>query len=232
MITNNKNRKTERYSNQDIVIGILVFGSIWGLLEATLGGFLNMIIFPNKGAIMAGIGVAIMGASLAIYRKPAMAFAIGIVAASFKLLNVWIFVPISYANIVNPAMAIVLESMTFTLVAIPLKDRMSRNSLAGIGAGALAGIITATAFFYFALYVTRSPILERMGVSGVGQYLAGNGVVQAVFYGIFLPIGYQLGNRLTRISLTSLSRPFYYGASAAIICLCWGIAALATAWGL
>ena len=232
MITNNKNRKAERYSNQDIVIGILVFGSIWGLLEATLGGFLNMIIFPNKGAIMAGIGVAIMGASLAIYRKPAMAISIGVVAASFKLLNVWIFVPVSYANIANPAMAIVLESLTFTLVAVPLKDRMSRNFLVGIGAGALAGIITATAFFYFALYVTRSPILERMGVSGVGQYLTGNGVVQAVFYGIFLPIGYQLGNRLMRISLTSLSRPLSDGASAAIICLCWGIAALAAVWGL
>lgn len=35
-----------------LVIGILVFGSIWGFLEATLGGFLHMIIFPNKGAIM------------------------------------------------------------------------------------------------------------------------------------------------------------------------------------
>ncbi len=67
-----------------LVIGALVFGSIWGFLEATLGGFLNLIIFPNKGAIMGGIGMAIMGAALAIYRKPAMLPGIGIVAASFK----------------------------------------------------------------------------------------------------------------------------------------------------
>ncbi len=64
-----------------IIIGILVFGSIWGFLEATLGGFLHMIIFPNKGAIMSGIGVAIMASALTIYRKPVMLPGIGIVAA-------------------------------------------------------------------------------------------------------------------------------------------------------
>ena len=50
---------TNRASNNivSIVIGIIVFGSIWGFFEATLGGFLNMIIFPNKGAIMGGIGM-------------------------------------------------------------------------------------------------------------------------------------------------------------------------------
>ena len=43
-----------------LIVGVAVFGSIWGLLEATLGGFLHLIIFPNKGAIMAGIGMAII----------------------------------------------------------------------------------------------------------------------------------------------------------------------------
>jgi len=74
-----------------VLIGILVFGSIWGLLEATLGGFLHLIIFPNKGAIMGGIGVALMASALAIYKKPGMLLGIGIVAASFKLLDVWLF---------------------------------------------------------------------------------------------------------------------------------------------
>ena len=33
------------------LIGVVVFGSIWGLVEATLGGFLHLIHFPYKGAI-------------------------------------------------------------------------------------------------------------------------------------------------------------------------------------
>ena len=102
-----------------LIIGILVFGSIWGFLEATLGGFLHMIVFPNKGAIMAGIGVAIMGSALAIYRKPSMTVGIGIVAAAFKLLDVWLFaLPIASIHIINPAMAIIFESLAFSLVAV------------------------------------------------------------------------------------------------------------------
>jgi len=63
-----ESRHSKRQGVIYIVIGILVFGSIWGFLEATLGGFLHMIIFPNKGAIMGGIGVAIMASALAIYK--------------------------------------------------------------------------------------------------------------------------------------------------------------------
>ena len=35
-------RLSDRRSLLHLIIGILVFGSIWGLLEATLGGFLHM----------------------------------------------------------------------------------------------------------------------------------------------------------------------------------------------
>ncbi|MFC1917086.1 hypothetical protein ACFLXH_00330 [Chloroflexota bacterium] len=229
---NRENKPTTGHSTQDIIIAILVFGSIWGFLEATLGGFLNLIIFPNKGAIMAGIGVAIMGMALAIYRRPSMAPAIGMVAASFKLLNVWIFVPVSYVHIVNPATAIFLESLAFSLVAALLMNRIARNPMVGVGAGALAGIITAAAFVYFALYVTNSPLLQRLGVSGPVQFIAGSGLVQAAFFGIFLPIGYQLGERLAGIRLVSMSRPRYYAASAAVICLCWAVSAIVVAAGL
>jgi hypothetical protein len=118
MEQDSKRRDDEWQSLIRVIIGILVFGSIWGLLEATLGGFLNMIVLPNKGAIMGGIGMAIMCAALAIYRKPAMLLGIGIVAASFKWLNSWLlFVPVSAIHIINPAMAIFLESLAFSLVA-------------------------------------------------------------------------------------------------------------------
>jgi len=227
------NTESKQHSGIDIIIGILVFGSIWGLLEATLGGFLNMIIFPNKGAIMAGIGVAIMGMALAVYRKPSMTFGIGIVAASFKLLNVWIFVPVSYVHIINPAMAIVTESLAFSLVVAFLMNRIAKNNLVGVGAGALAGIVTATAYVYFALYVMHAPLLERMGVSGPAQFIAANGLVQAAFFGIFLPAGYRIGEKLaTRTSLVSITRPLYYATSAAVVCLCWGVSAIAIVAGL
>ncbi|MFC1943252.1 hypothetical protein ACFLWO_01565 [Chloroflexota bacterium] len=218
-----------------IIIGILLFGSIWGFFEATLGGFLNMIIFPNKGAIMSGIGVAVMGGALAIYRKPSMLPGIGIVAASFKLLNVGLlFVPISAIYIINPAMAIIFESLAFCLVAVFVMNRMAKNAFYGIGAGFLAGLMSAAAYVYFAVYAMHAPLFERMGVNSVGGFIVNQGLVQAAFFGILLPLGYLVGERLAAKTFSvSISKPlYYYATSAAIICLCWGISAVTVMAGL
>jgi hypothetical protein len=229
-----RRRDGEWQSWTRVIIGILVFGSIWGLLEATLGGFLNMIIFPNKGAIMGGIGMAIMGAALAIYRKPAMLPGIGIVAASFKWLNAWLlFVPVSAIHIINPAMAIFLESLVFSLVVTFLMYRIDKNVYVGAWAAFLAGLISVTAYGYFSVYIMHAPLFARMGVSSVPEFIAGHGVIQAVFFGMLAPLGYLLGKKLTATSPVFLRRPlYYYATSAAIICVCLVISAIAVQAGL
>ena len=235
MIAKMKEGSTDRQSIIHIVIGILVFGSIWGFLEATLGGFLHLIIFPNKGAIMGGIGVAIMASALAIYKKPTMLPGIGLVAALFKLLDVWIFsLAITSVHIINPAMAIIFESVVFGLVAVFLVDRLARNALVGMGAGAMAGLMSATAYVYFALYVTNSPMLERIGVSTPAGFIAANGVVQAAFWGISLPLGYLVGEKLATMVFPAITRrmPIYYAGSAAVVVFCWAISAIAIMAGL
>jgi len=216
-----------------LIIGILVFGSIWGFLEATLGGFLHMIIFPNKGAIMSGIGVAIMAAALAIYKKPSMLPGIGIIAASFKLLDVWLFaLPAASIHIINPAMAIIFESVAFGLVAVFVMNKIAKNVSIGIGAGILAGLISATAWVYFAIYVMNAPAYARV-VFTAGGFIANQGVAQAAFFGILLPVGYLVGEKLAaKTSLVLTHRPLSYAISAAIVCFCWGISAIATMAGL
>jgi hypothetical protein len=217
-----------------IIIGILVFGSIWGLLEATLGGFLNLIVLPNKGAIMGGIGMAIMGTALAIYRKPAMLPGIGVVAASFKWLNSWLlFVPASATFIVNPAMAIFLESLAFSLVVTFLMHRIDRNVYVGAWAAFLAGLISVTAYGYFSVYIMHAPLFERMGVSSVPGFITSHGVIQAVFFGMLAPLGYLVGKKLAAASPAFLRRPlYYYATSAAIVCFCLIISAVAVRAGL
>jgi hypothetical protein len=217
-----------------LIIGVLVFGSIWGFLEATLGGFLNLIIFPNKGAIMGGIGMAIMGAALAIYRKPGMLPGIGIVAASFKWLNAWLlFVPASAVQIINPAMAIIFEALAFSLVVAFLMNRIEKNVYVAVWAAVLAGLTSAIAYVYFAVYVTHSPIFVRLGIKSIGEFIVGNGAVQAVFFGVLAPLGYVVGKKLAAITPPVLTRqPIYYAVSAFTVLLCWGFSALAIMAGL
>lgn len=235
MTVNMKDRPTDRQSVVHIVIGILVFGSIWGFFEATLGGFLHLIIFPNKGAIMGGIGVAIMASALAIYRKPGMLPGIGLVAALFKLLDVWIFsLAITSVHIINPAMAIIFESLAFGAVAVFLINRIAKNVLTGVAAGAITGIITATAYVYFAVYITNSPLFARIGVSSVAEFIADQGVVQAAFWAILLPLGYLAGKKLATKPFPVLAkrRILYYAASMAFILFCWGVSIIAIMAGL
>ena len=221
-----------RHGLVHLIIGILVFGSIWGLLEATLGGFLNLIIFPNKGAILGGIGMAIMGVALAKYRKPAMLAGIGVVAASFKLLNVWLMF-VNPLGIVGPVAAIISESLAMGLVAVFVMRRMKSSSLVSVGAGLLVGIVAAVAWVYFAVYGAHLPVYERMGVGSIAEFITGIGLVQAVFYGIFLPAGYFIGEKLAAVRVPALSRrPVYYATSAAVVVFCWGISALAVMSGL
>jgi len=216
-----------------IIIGILVFGSIWGLIEATLGGFLHMIIFPNKGAIMGGIGVAIMATALAVYRKPAMLPGIGIVAASFKLLDVWLFsLPVASIHIINPAMAIIFESLAFGLVAVFIMNKMTKNAFIGIGAGVLVGLVSAIAWVYFAIYVMNAPLYARV-VFTAGEFIANQGVALAAFTATLLPLGYLAGEKLaTRTPPVLARRPIYYTVSASTVLFCWGISALVIGAGL
>ena len=228
-----ENTRGKRQGVIHLIIGILVFGSIWGFLEATLGGFLHMIIFPNKGAIMSGIGVALMASALAIYRKPAMLPGIGIIAASFKLLDVWLFaLPAASIHIINPAMAIIFESLAFGLVAVFVMNKIAKNVPIAIGAGVLAGLMSATAWVYFAIYVMNAPAYARV-VFTAGGFIANQGVVQAAFFGILLPVGYMIGEKLAaKTSPMLMRRSLYYATSAAVICLCWGISAVAKMAGL
>ncbi len=130
-------------------------------------------------------------------------------------------------------MAIILESLAFGLVATFLMKRITKNLFVGIGAGVLVGIISATAHVYFAVYATHSPIFARMGIKSIGEFITGNGVVQAAFFGILLPLGYLVGERLAAKTCLELTRKsLYYAMSVAIIAFCWGISAIALMVGL
>ncbi len=126
-----------------VVLGILVFGSVWGLVEATLGGALHLVHFAYKGAITGGVGMAIMAAFVATYRRPKLVFWLGVIAALFKPLSALIYgQPVFAPFVVNPASAIILEALGFTLVVSLLFKGFEGNVKSRIGAGVAAGYLS------------------------------------------------------------------------------------------
>jgi hypothetical protein len=217
-----------------IVIGILVFGSIWGLLDAISVGALfshvdaflknhDICICPLTGAVF---GFFIMAMALAIYKKPAMLVGIGAVAALFKLLN-FAIIPLPvvkghvvYQPVVNPALAAFMASLVFALIAALLLNRLESSVPIRVGAGALAGFLGTVAFVYAAFYLTHThPLI----VDTPWQLIVPlHGPAAAALGAIFCPLGYLAGMKLREraTSLLAARRQFYYlGAGITVFCL-------------
>jgi hypothetical protein len=72
-----------------------------------------------------------------------------------------------------------------------------------------------------------------LGIESIAEFIVGNGVVQAVFFGVLAPLGYVVGKKLAAITPPVLTRrPIYYAVSASTVLLCWGVSALAIMAGL
>ena len=129
-------------------------------------------------------------------------------------------------------MAIIFESFVFSLVAVFMMNKMAKNTFIGIGAGALVGLISATAWVYFAIYAMNAHLLGRV-ITTAEAFITNQGVAQAAFAGVLLPFGYLAGDKLAARTYPVLTRrPLYYAISVVTICLCWGISAIAKIAGL
>ncbi len=115
------------------ILPILVFGSAWGLIEMSLGGYLHLIHFPDKGAVLGGIGWAVMTWFTATTQRPRLVPWLGLIAASFKLPDaILLHAPLLSPFVVNPVMAIVIEALAFRLVAavfFPPESVRSREAM-------------------------------------------------------------------------------------------------------
>lgn len=98
-------------------VTIALFGSVWGLIEATMGGLLHFAHVPFTGTIMASIGFALLFAAMQGGLKPAELALVSLVAASFKFTDVLIFGASPFDIIItNPAVAIASQGLAFAAV--------------------------------------------------------------------------------------------------------------------
>jgi hypothetical protein len=207
-----------------VVIGILVFGSIWGLVEATLGGALHFVHFPLflKGAITGGIGMSIMAAFVVMYRQPKLAFCIAVIAAMFKPLSAVIFFkPIFDPSVVNPASAILLEGLAFTLVVGLLFKGFESSIKMRIGAGVSAGYLSAIIYAILASSLGMGN-WAFMGVTERVTTALTNGTALAVVGTCLLLLVYLVGTKLRPNfwQLMTVRPRAFYASTIAITALC------------
>ena len=217
-----------------VIVGIVLFGSIWGLVEATLGGFLHLTHFAYKGAITGGIGMSIMATFVVVYGRPKFVFFIAAIAALFKLLSAVIYgQPIFAPFVVNPASAILLEGLALSLVVSLLFKGFESSIKMRIGAGVAAGYLSIILYGVLASAVG----MGNWASWGLAERLSSvfaNGTGLAIVGTCLLLLGHLVGTKLRPNfwQLRSTKPSLFYASTTATIVSCWIIAAVAFASGL
>jgi len=107
----------------------ILFGSLWGLSEVTLGYALHYLMIPLAGFIMFPIGYYFLRQTYKLTDNIGSVFLAGLVTASIKLTNFY-FPFILPIRIINPSIAIILE--TVVVVALYGYSRKKEVKFAGI----------------------------------------------------------------------------------------------------
>lgn len=107
---------------------IILLGSIWGIIEATLGWSLHLLHLPGSNLILYSIATIIMMLAVHNTKKASSAFIVAFVAAIIKSTNLIIgTVPPFW--VINPVISIVLEGLSFYLVyEVLLKGKLILGS--------------------------------------------------------------------------------------------------------
>jgi len=117
-----------RFSVRDLVY-IGIFGALWGVSETGLGSVLHALQVPLTGTALAAVGMAIALTGRCFVPRPGSVLFIGLVTAMLKMLSVG-------GTVLNPMIAIVVESVLAELVLVA--GRHNRVTFAAAGAAASA----------------------------------------------------------------------------------------------
>ena len=229
-----KTNGIKRLEAADLLIAILVLGSLWGVSEVVLGGAIKAAGLPYQSGILTGVGMAMMGIAVGVYRKPSMLAGVALVAILCKQL----VVPILHVSVMckaNSCLALMLEGLALAGVVSLAGRKLERNHLAQIASGALAALLAAASFYFIGMRVAPCRYLlsfNRPG--GLVAFLTVEGLVWAIFSAILFPAGYVVGARLRDTVLAlRMRRPLIYcTTSAALVVCCWVASAFAIAAGL
>ncbi|MBN1504252.1 MAG: hypothetical protein JW952_04235, partial [Candidatus Eisenbacteria bacterium] len=109
---------------RDMLLAVLLLGSVWGMVEVVLGGALHLADAPHRVAIVTGLGMGIMGVGLGAFRRVYMLPLIALVVVAVRQLAV----PILHVPFVchaNSCLAILIEGCALAGVVAAAGSRLT-----------------------------------------------------------------------------------------------------------
>jgi len=216
----------EKHDKMKILVGIILFGSVWGMLECILGSvrFTGIMAEFPMGALLGGLfGLGIMAFTRRLYGFLGMQLGIAIVAG---LLRFW--APVG-SCVICSALAIMAEGFIFELIFNRPVFDIARTGSAGLRnfrslamLGVIAGfVIYVTGYMFTQIFtpLITTGIFNMSNFTAVLPLIIGRGFFAAVFGGIALPVAVLAP--YININLETINVKRYYTGSLAVSALCW-----------
>ena len=178
--------------NLKIGVWILLYGSLWGLSEALLGGLLYSNQVPRASVYLGAWALLLLAAARRTANIPGTSSAMGIIAALFRLVNAGFF--ICHLG------GIVLLGVAFDLAAsLWLKNIPGKRSgiytrtLRTAGTGILSAFLSNAAFALVFAFFIRYDHWAEGGWPKVFEYIFVSGGLLALAAAVCVPLGWRLG---------------------------------------
>ncbi len=207
--------------NKKAILGMILFGSIWGVAEFTVGEMVRNARLP-AGIIMTGIiAVGLMTVSRVLYKQRGMQLGMGLIAGGLRILNPFV------GCFICSAVSIVTEGALFELVWYWFSEDLSELKRPSIIVS--LGIVTGYICFVGGYIITQivTPMISSAGfsISNLISYLPhilGKGTYAAIIGGAIIPAIMYLKD----VEVYRMKDAIYYPIVASSIALCWIIAAV------
>ncbi len=199
-----------------LFIGILVFGSLWGLTECIIGPSISDAGLPS-GAIMTGFfAISLMMMSRMLFKQRGMQLGMGLVAGTLRMFN-----PFG-GCVICSAIAIAAEGIIFELIwykmsldFIDLKTNTLKLSM---------GVISGYSCFVGAFIITQilTPLASSAGfyISNLLVFIPqilSRGLLAAIIGGITVPSILVFKN----LDINNVKDHIFYPTAVAISMICW-----------
>jgi hypothetical protein len=173
-----------------LILGIILFGSIWGGLEALGIEVIRSVGFRSSSPILALLGILILATARMVIRKPGSTLAIGTIAAGIKFLGLS---QIFFCQIFAVMAQAAIFDLAFSLAE--KKDWLTRPVHLGL-VGFMGSYVNYVVFSLSQAYVFANPYWTERGLSGIFNWVLTSGSLAAVLSFLGIIAGVSLGRKM------------------------------------
>jgi hypothetical protein len=210
-----------------LILGIIFFGSLWGLLEALGISIMRGAEFPFRSSVLALLGVVVLMAARVVMPRAGSTAIVGIIAAGFKFLSLPNIFFCQIAAVIGQAL---IFDIAFTIAE---KRKLFDRKLAPAFTAIIACYVSYLLFAFSQAYLFSNPYWLQRGIEGILKWVAIDGGIAA---GLGFPCiygGLFLGQFFIKLfeKWYTVRRPLFYAGLLTVSIACWILVAFLTSIG-